>query len=395
MQRSLSWRRRTRWLGAISAVTLAVGTPGAATAVTRNARAMASSITYCVTSAPTGVTVAEARTLLTNAIAQWHGPAGLATNQALTLTHHNPCQTGTVVTISAANRGTSAAAAVTSYASPTSATISLEFNSAYSWWNGSGTRPSAAMSYQGVLTHEMGHTIGMGHSGGPKWSMDNVMPTMVDSGTPAVTPDMTTIQRDDASMAAFLPTATPRYFTPNAGFEDDWAHWGRTAGTAVSSSYAYTGSRGIRVNVPNDYVYTSVLYDPYRGSSAGTLAPNMTTAVTYWGRAYFRNPTCCQSRGFDMKYQYRYLKYDSGIQKSVADGSATWTTWSALTNAGGCGASSPSGATGWGYCSGSVSLSNSTTNDATALQFYFYGRGTSGQADLDQAGIMFSSGGMS
>lgn len=376
-------------------MTLATGTPVAANAVTRNARAMASTMTYCVSSAPTGVTLDEARALLTNAIAVWHGPAGLTTGQALTLTHHNPCQAGTVVTISAGSIA-SGAAAETSYSTPTSATISMRFNTAYSWWNGSGTRPSAAMSYQGVLTHEMGHTIGMGHSGGPKWSMDGVMPTMVDSGTPAVTPDMTSIQRDDASMAAFLPGATPRYFTPNAGFEDDWANWGRSAGTVVGSSYAYTGSRGIRVNVPNDYVYTSVLYDPYRGSSSGTIAPNMTTSVTYWGRAYFRNPTCCTTRGFRMKYQYRYLNYDSGIQKSTADASATWTSWSALTNAGGCGGMSPSGPYAYGgYCSGSVSLANSTTNDATALTYYFYGDGPSGQVDLDQVGIMFSSGGMS
>lgn len=153
------------------ASTLLMVVPGSAfTIVSGLDNTPRSTVSYCVQSTPPGVTASRAQTLLDRVRANWHLAAGQDGSQALTLTHHNPCQTGTNVRIRAVTTSGGWLARVVAPANQV-----IQFNNAYTFWDGTGAQ-GLNYSYEGILAHEIGHTLGLGHAGGTKWSYDANLP---------------------------------------------------------------------------------------------------------------------------------------------------------------------------------------------------------------------------
>lgn len=328
-------------------------------AFTRGAQSPRYSVTYCVESTPSDVSMSQANTLLANAIAHWHAAPDQDDAQAMSLTRHDPCQSGTDVRIRAASLSTGVLASASS--------TTITFTTSVSWWDGAGSRESHEYAYEGILAHEMGHTFGLGHSGGGKWTYDgDYTPTMADCVSQGDSAVMDTIQQDEWGGAAYARGGARRYWNANPGFEKDFSHWARSSTSiVVGSAYAITGNRGVKMPSSGNYLYMTTVYDPWVGSGGGQVQ-SMSTSPSLQVFGFYRHPASGTTGGVKVQYVYRYLRYDSSICKREADANATHTSWSAVTDLKSCG----DPGTSWTSCSGSVTISNTSTNDATVFRAY-------------------------
>jgi len=322
-------------------------------------------LTYCVESAPDGVTLAQARTLLTNAINHWHAAPDQDDGQALSLTQDTtlPCASGS---IRIRDGGGTVEAAKTDNAT---AIIWVYGNN---WWDGVDSQGSD-WSYEGVLTHEMGHTFGLHHAGDSNWTYDgNYLPTMAECVNGAAdTAVLDTIQQDEWGGAAYVRGGARRYWNANPGFEKDWSHWAHSSGTTVSSSYAFTGSRGAQIPSSGGYVYMTSVYDPW-ATEFSTSPPNqieipgmdITSPVLHVYGSY-RHPSATTTGGVNAQYNRRFLQYDGTMCKR--DAFIAHTSWSGVTTlTPTCG----DPGTAWVSCDRTITIDNSETNDATVFRAY-------------------------
>jgi hypothetical protein len=337
-------------------------------------------VSYCVESTPSGVSITQARVLLDNAIAHWEASGGIDGNPAVDPTHHNPCQTGTNVRIRASN--ISALAQVT----PPGNTEIVFDSSGPAWWDGIGTRLSTEWCYECILVHEMGHSFGIGHAGGTKWSYDGFLPSMAQCGSQADAAVLDTIQQDDWGSAAYIAggsTGKTPFWNANPGFERDFSHWARSSTTSVTvgSAYAETGSRGVRMAASGNWVYMTSLYDPYHPIDYAVTNMDVSTAQLHV-RTGYRHPSSGTTGGVKVQYDTRFLRYDVGMScKRNADATATHTAWSGVTDLLSCGDQG----TTWKPCDGVVGIDNSLTNPATVFRAYV--RSTSSSyVYIDRAG---------
>ncbi len=311
------------------------------------------SVSYCVASAPPEVGITRARTLLDSALNAYELASGQNTAQALSFTQNNPCTSGTNV------RVTYAATSDPNNIAEAGAT-EIRFNPAFTFWDGIGTRASQEYYYAGIMASEIGHTVGMLHAGGPKWSYDGNLPSMVDCQSEADSVVTASLAQDDWGMAAWVRAGgVNNIWSANPGFETDFSYWGHSSGTASASTYARTGSRGVRLAASGDYVYITSVYDPYNGD--GTVTAGMSTTPDLGVSVDYKTTT--GTGGVTPQYQYQYIRWSATGCKHTADGSATVTSWSALTNMTAFGTS-----TSWRSVAPTVRINNSTTNRSTAFR---------------------------
>lgn len=334
-------------------------------------------VSYCIASTPPGVTVARAKVLLDSAIASWHAASGPNTARALSLSQDDPCQTATHVRVRAGALPAGTIAVVNL------ANTTITFNNSYEFWDGIGIQ-GERYSYQGILAHEMGHSLGLGHAGGTKWSYDGYLPTMAQCGSYADSAAMATIQQDDWGGAAYLRGGTPRYWSANPGFEADFSHWARSSTTdvTVGSAYALTGNRGVRMASSGNWMYITSVYDPYH--PINDPVDNMSTNPSLRVLGWYKHPSAGTTGGVQVQYDYRYLRYEQSSAvwcKRDADDSATHTAWFGVENLRSCG----DPGTIWTSCEGGVTIPNSTINDATVFRAYIRST-SSGAAYVDKVG---------
>ena len=323
------------------------------------------SIQYCVESAPDGVSVTRARTLLTRAINHWHAAPDQDDGQALSLTQDStlPCASGSV---RIRDGGGTAEGGETDNANNI---IRMYGND---WWDGTGSQGSD-WEYEGVLVHEMGHTFGIHHAGDSNWTYDGgYLPTMTECVNGAAdTAILDTIQQDEWGGAAYVRGGARRYWNANPGFEKDFSHWAHSSGTSTGSSYAITGSRGVRIPSSGKYVYMTSVYDPW-ATEFSTSPPNQIqipgmdiTSPTLHVFGFYRHYSSSTTGGVDAQYRRRFLRYDGTMCKRNAF--IKNTGWSAVTNM------TPTCAdpgTSWSSCNRTIAIDNSETNDATVFRAY-------------------------
>jgi hypothetical protein len=235
----------------------------------------------------------------------------------------------------------------------------------------------------------MGHILGLHHQGDTNWSYDGYLPTMMQcpssvSAAPTETLAMQTIQQDDWGGAAYLRGGARRYWNSNPGFEDDFAHWGHSAGAVLGgSTYAVTGSKGVLLDTSADYVYMTSVYDPWFGygdTGAGTEIVGMdTSSPVLRSFGFYKHPLSSTTGGVVAQYNFRFLQYSQTACKR--NGFIGHTTWSGITTVATCG----DPGTTWTSCDGGVTVDNSLTNDATVFRVYLDST-SSGDVYVDKVG---------
>jgi hypothetical protein len=339
-------------------------------------------VSYCIESTPNDVTDTQARVLLDRAIAHWELTGGLDGNPAVNLSHDNPCDYSGSDATDVRIQVTTSLGAIARADDER-----IRFDDGIPFWDGLGTRQSSEYAYEGILAHEMGHTMGAGHTGQGDWTFDGGgLPTMAQCGTPLQTAWLDTLQQDDYGVAVNIGThatgKTP-FWNSNPGFERELKHWARsTSAITASSTYKETGTYGVRIPAANGYLYITSVYDPYHPDAPSQyLLTNMTDEPTHHVRTDYRHSTSATGGGVILQYEWWYLQYNAISPACKAEQTPTSTTSSGTTTLLTCG----DRGTSWSFCDGSVDIDNSSTNDATVFRARLKSSSTS-HLYLDRAG---------
>lgn len=325
---------------------------------------------FCVLSVPSGVSLTNARARLNDAIAEWETPGNTDGGTALSLTSVTTTGcTGADIKITSGTPSVPSAVAETR-----DTRDEIRMNSAFDFWDGSGTYDGTKWSYLGVLTHEMGHVFALFHEGGSNWSKDGFVPTMEDCpSAPSASVALESLAQEDWGGASWVRGGARAIWTSNPGFEDGWTHWGRSAGTSMSSTYAFAGSQGVRLSSSSDYVFITHTYDPWVSSgNLNTAAMDSTPLLAMYGN--YKNPSGT-SGGVKVQVEFRYMQYTwatSGC-RSTNNSSVTYTPLSVLTTLENCATSSV-----WATCEDGMTVTVSSTNDAVMWRSYMSSNSASG-----------------
>jgi hypothetical protein len=256
------------------------------------------------------------RVQLQQAIDEWASAGGIDGAGALSFTLDYPCNSSTDVRVDSDHLGASQLA-VTS-----GGYDRITFNVDKNWWyNDSLPQQSGEYSYQGILTHEMGHAFGLHHTGDTEWSDDVEIPVMNACTTASLSVGMEHLAMDDwgaaVNVAAHATGKTP-FFSANPGFEAGLAQWRPTDSSITivtgANPAVKTGAKAARLGSINDYLYAGILFDPYimtttQSVSSKMVAGSSTNQVQFTMRADFRHEASGTTGGLRMKFNERTENY--------------------------------------------------------------------------------------
>jgi hypothetical protein len=354
-------------------------------AVTRDNRAADRTISICIDTAPPGMFPSTARARLNDAIATWETTGGIDGVPGVDFTHDNPCRSGTDIRVTTASQPGGVYA--------TASTTQIRFDNdgdldgtSYSWWTGIGSRPAHWPSFEGVLVHEMGHTVGIGHSGNALWSDDGSPPSMNTCGSPTNTVAWETIERDDWGSAVnigALATNKPTFLNANPGFERSSSHWQWSGSVAVAGAYAKSSAYGARMATSGSFMWAGASYDAYTLSNNSIVAAtNMDQGtVTLTLTSYVRDAFVDTTGGLRLKYNQRIVDYPGG-DNCKASGAVAGSWAGQVTTTPDC---FPS--TFWSLCSRNIQLSFNATNAPARMIRPLFQSTASGAIYLDRTGI--------
>ena len=274
---------------------------------------------FCIESVPTGITTQEAEALLNQAIAHWHAAPDQNDDQALELVRHADCdpQGQTTDFKIEAQEGVP----VAGKAETDPAERRITFNTDFDWWDGTGSQGSK-YSYEGVLVHEMGHAVGIGHAGDENWTWDgSELPTMSQCGDQADSATLDSIEQDDWGGAAWSRGGVHDFWSANPGFEAGFAHWYRSNSSQITShsTYAFSGDLGVRMAASGNYVYITSVYDPWIKDIDGIgTAAGMSSNAQLHVRGLYRHADEADTGKLKAQYRTRILEYDLDLCKRDA-----------------------------------------------------------------------------
>lgn len=207
--------------------------------------------------------------------------------------------------------------------------------------------------YRHILTHEMLHSLGIGHAGVGKdngnppawwWNRNDDDPTSIDA-TNAGQTDLRTLEDDDfggiiwASQGGSYGTAD--YWSPT-GFENFSASWAKGDDTTVGVGFGTQGPRnGLRRAKMEDggegWALSWTVYDPWNTDNGtyNTEYESMTNEPEITVSAWVRNTTTTGTGDVDIYSRMHIFQYQSVDEndvnrtKAVADRDdlSGWTMW--------------------------------------------------------------------
>jgi hypothetical protein len=338
--------------------------------------------------APSRVSVARAKGRLKDAIENWETAPGKNSAQAFNLAYHSTCQSSTDFRVQA-DVPNAIPSGVHGWAKVSEGVILMQDEDP--WYDGIGTQASNEWSFEGVLTHEIGHVLGLGHAGHWAWTYDSSsqFPTMAEKGSELVSETFVSLQQDDWGGASWAAVTAAPYFSANSGFEKEFTHWYRSNIYQITpqSVAAYTGDLGAQLASSGNYIYMTSVYDPwiYEFPLGFVQVSGMDDSPLFTMRTHYRHASGSTTGGVEISWQREFLDYrERGTPKiNKVDGYEKTHSLSMREAFPEC----PDQGTTWKLCAWSTSFGLSQNElDAAAIRPFFESTST-GHLYLDKAGV--------